>query len=227
MEGKKFSDFFYQSVELFKNNFKMIFPVILILVLIDLYSMMTVGYQSDAHNIVSTIAEAFIEVILTVYLINIFLSKLTTIPFSLAKCFWDIPTYLFYELAFGICALLGALLFIVPGILVYVFYAMVPVVAIAFDHYEKDDEGVFALTKRSVMSNKGAYIAILVVGIFLGVVGQATEKIFLISGNNYAVAGAFSLLTAIFICIYTGIIISFLADSIKGNTQIETDLVEE
>ncbi len=227
MERKSFSDFFYQSVEIFKNNFKSISPVLLILVLIDIYGMLTISDQSDAHNIISTLTSALFEVVLTVYLINLYLSKLTVIPFSLNKCFWDIPTYLFYELAFGVCFLVGVVIFVIPGIFVYFFFSMVPTVAIAFDHYESENEGIFSLTKRSVTSNKSTYLLILILGLVLSAVNWGSEKIFLISDHNFIIGIGFSLMNSLLICIYTGVIVSFLANTVRENSQIETGLLSE
>lgn len=216
-----FFEHFYRSCDLLKTHYKKFLPIIVFyicLFVVELYYSLA---TDDITKITSSLGLGLVGVFVSIYLLNMFTSLINEKEFSLRKVFWDIPTYLFYELGFGIMLLIGLFFLVVPGVYIGFFYAHAPVISICFDHLD-EEIGVFALTKKAVSQNKilnfGIYLLIISTSfLFLGI-----ETLYSKTGENLYLCLPLGLVLVHILIIQYGILVSFLDTSIKKAYSIES-----
>lgn len=205
---------FYNATSILKNDYKKFIGIILFYICFFLTELIYSVATDDTVKILSTLGLGLINVFISIYLANKFYALINESEFSVRKVFWDIPTFLFYELGFGLALLVSILLLIMPGIYVLFFFAHVPIVSICFDHLG-EKEGVFSLTKKAISRNKmlnlGIYILMgLTYFLYMGV-----ERLYAMSGENLLICTPLVIFLTIIAVIQYGIIISMLNTSIK------------
>lgn len=223
-----FFNHFYNSVEILKSHYKKFIPIMVFYFCVLLCEIFYSQATDDVTRIVSALGLGLIGVFISVYLINIFnfLLSTSTSTFSLRKVFWDLPTYLYYELGFGILLLFSTLLLVIPGLYVGFFYAHVPVVSVCFDEYDKG-EGIFSLTKRAVSLNKTLNFLLLILSVLTSFLFLGIERLYVMTGLNLGLSAALILVYIHIVLVQYGIMISYLKTSIEltKSDETQTDLL--
>jgi hypothetical protein len=163
-----------KSFEVVKDNF-LFFTIIVFLetVVSSIASHYSVT-PDDTIMLTSTLAEVFLSLVFMIFVVNRFYSSFCHLRFSVQKVFWDIPTYIYYELLFGLILIFSIVLLVFPAVIIFVLFSFVPIVAIILDD---DEEGIFTKTKRIVMSDLLQYLLVLIPFVILSLIDLAFDKI--------------------------------------------------
>lgn len=216
---------FYNATSILKNDYKKFIGILLFYILVDLVQLYYSVATDDTVKILSTLGLGLISIFISVYLVNKSYALLTETKFSLRKVFWDIPTYLFYELGFGLALLIGALFFVIPGIYFLFCFMHVPIVSICFDHLD-EREGVFSLTKKAVFKNKALNFGIYILIALISFLYMGVERLYALSGQSLLICLPLVIVLAHIAILQYAIIISMLNTSIKevlrGNDETQS-----
>lgn len=208
-----FIDLFYKTIETFKNEFKSLVGYIVAAAFINALVLMAAGANDTPTIITIALIEVIIGSLINVLFYNSFISKIRRTEFSLRKALWDYPTFIFYSLGFGILAIIGIVALIIPGLLVFYFYSLSPIVAILFD---EDDRGILSKTKQLVSSSYGTYtIIFIIMGIWNGV-NLSGSQVVAIVGKNPLIITLISVTFATVTFSIAGICLTFLEDRAKN-----------
>lgn len=209
MEEKgSFFQAFYESVEVLKDNLPSFLGLLFIGTVMNTYSIVYSGVVDDTTRIGMSILEVVVNIFLSVFALNIYFSKINKLDFNLRKTLWDLPTYIYYELAFGLAVLVGAVLLVIPALIIFYFFSLVPLVSILFDF---KDEGVFKRTKSLIARNHKTYAVIVVVNIFLIMMSQGLAGIIGLLGNGVVITVGLSFFVSLFSLLAFGISVSHLS----------------
>ena len=205
-----------------KNSFNAIrskYIIFFILILLETLSTTTATHFSismdDNVILASALGSVFINVILTVVALNTFHSFFNGHKLSLRKSFWDIPTYIFYELSFGLLTFFGLVLLIFPGIYIFYFLGFAPVVSIIFDDENDYDEGIFKKTKLLVSTNLQLYTFILIPFGLLSVIDLVFDKLFSYISTDIWMSLPLRFFVCFLAVVSLGQMISFLNSALK------------
>lgn len=204
-------DLFYEVSKAIVSDYKKYLAPYFLFFILGVINLIYASTTDDVVKIVSTLVLGVLSMFLTVYVCNVYASQFTNVKLSFQKVLWDIPTYFFYELGFGMLFLMGCIFLILPGIYIWIFYSIVPIVAICFDHFDFKERGVFSLSKRIVDQNVFLYIQILVIGFFLTLIDQGIEQIYLLTGSNLVLGAGLNLFSALFDLLSLGLVIKFIS----------------
>ncbi|EQC50430.1 hypothetical protein [Bacteriovorax sp. DB6_IX] len=209
-----FLDIFYRMMETFKNEFKGIIGYILALSFVSSLTMIFSGATDTATIITVGLTEAIVGSLITVLFLNFFLAKLRGVEFSSRKAFWDYPTFVFYNLGFGILCLLGFVALIIPGLLVLYFFLFSPIVSILFDTDNSSnntkEEGILHKTKRFAAVDYSVYTIVFVISMAWEGVSLFLSRVVDILGNQQFVILPVSFISATFTLLILALIVTFL-----------------
>lgn len=215
MEETKFIDHLKNSFSAIKSHAFFILTLVLIESISTTLSVHYSMSMDDSVVLASAVGSVFVNIILTVIALNIFYTHYKGYDFSWRKSFWDIPTYIFYELSFGLLTFFGAILLVVPGIIVFFYLCFSPIVAILFDDEEHIDEGILRKTKELISVDLKTYTAIFIPFMFFNIVDIIFDKIFSYVSTDIWVSAPFRFIICLLSVICLGQMVSFLNHCLK------------
>ena len=128
---------------------------------------------TDSVMLLSNLIDVIFSMIIYILFVNRFFANLTNTEFSFSKSMWDIPTYVYFELLFGLLFLASCLL-VIPGLIVFFLFSFSPVVAIILDN---DEVPIFKKTYRLIRMNLKSYTYLLIPLSLLSILGLVFERI--------------------------------------------------
>ena len=148
-----------------------------------------------------------------IFTINKFYANLTDGEFSVRKSLWDVPTYIFYELVFGLILLVSIVFFIIPGVFVFYFLCFVPIVSILLDD---DEEGIIGKTVKIIKKDFKVYTMLLIPFVLLNLIDLVFDKLILYISNNAYLGFSVRYVVTFAGLVSLGALISFLSQTYYG-----------